>query len=370
MKENGVDLFANQKSTNSKPAKSSGESQSVDISSPGVGSQVARRIKADIDDYCIKTYDGGHRWHLGASLIGHECKRYLWYVYRWCFRETGTDAANHARKQRLFNRGHREEARYIEWLEGIGCEVHYENRQGLMYHPESDSYWIQDNPDDFGDSLSHQITEQTEGFERHLARAKADGLEFPQYRVSAVNGHFGGSLDAIVKLPPSYGIESYLLGEFKTNGTGQGFNKLNSEGMALAKPQHYAQTSTYGSDPNYLFTHCAYFNINKNDDDLHVEIVKLDWKLGQQMRDKAELIITSQKAPPRLSDNPTFHSCVYCPAKDICHKGAVPERNCRSCAHAVPIENGEWGCLIHNGTIPRDFVPNACPSYKAVTQNV
>ena len=37
------------------------------------------------------------------------------------------------------------------------------------------------------------------------------------------------------------------------------------------------------------------------------------------------------------------------------------------------VENGEWFCDVHNGVIPRDFVPQGCPSYvpiTAITQNV
>ncbi len=341
--------------------------QNVALDAPGVAKALSKRILEDIDEYCVRTYDGGHRWHLGASLIGDGCKRKLWYLFRWTFREQ-TDG----RKQRLFNRGHREEARFIEWLEGIGAEVWYENRDGLMYHAESDSYWIA-KPGEEGDGLSSPITKEHPYYTQHVARAKADGLEFPQYRVSAVNGHFGGSLDGIAKLPARYGIDEPVLLEFKTNGTGAGFNKLGEAGMPVAKPQHFCQTSTYGSDTAYGFRYVLYFNINKNDDSLHVELVKLDHRLGQQMREKAEQIILSQEPPPRLSDNPTFKDCTYCAAKDICHKGAIPEKNCRSCKAARPVENGEWFCDVHNGVIPRDFVPQACPSYvpiTATTQNV
>ena len=320
-----------------KPNPQDAKKQNVALDSPGVAKAVARRIAEDIDEYNIRAYDSGHRWHLGASLIGEECKRKLWYVFRWCFRETAESRSNHARKQRLFNRGHREEARFIEWLEGIGAEV-----------------WTHETPDIYNEKGKIEI-------------------EGKQYRVSAVMGHFGGSLDGIAKLPPRYGIEEPVLLEFKTSGTGAGFNKSVDSGMSVAKPQHFAQTSTYGSDPKYLFRYCLYFIINKNDDSLHVELAKLDWNLGDNMRAKAEQIILSQEPPPRLSDNPTFHKCGYCAAKEICHKGAIPEKNCRSCKSASPVENGEWLCAVHNDVIPREFVPQGCPSYfpiTAITNNV
>ena len=324
MKNQESNLNANNAKNNDAQATASDAGkQSVSLDAPGVAKALAKRILEEIDEYCVRTYDGGHRSHLGASLIGRECKRYLWYVFRWCLHEKTT-----GRQQRLFNRGHREEARFIEWLEGIGFKVWFENRD--------------EGPNEKG--------------------------EYPQYRISDVMGHFGGSLDGIAVLPERYGIDEPVLLEFKTNGTGQGFNKLAQDGMPIAKPEHFAQTSTYGK--KYNFRYCVYLNINKNDDSLHIEVVKLNHNLGEQMIMKAEQIIMSQTAPARLSDNPTFHKCGYCHMKEVCHKGAVVEVNCRSCAFARPVENAEWFCEVHNGNIPKDFIAKACPSYKAITQNV
>ena len=314
---------ANKPNSEETPKKSDAGKQSVSLDAPGVAKALAKRILEEIDEYCVRAYDGGHRSHLGASLIGRECKRYLWYVFRWCLHEKTT-----GRQQRLFNRGHREEARFIEWLEGIGFKVWFENRD----------------------------------------EAQNEKGEYPQYRISDVMGHFGGSLDGIAVLPERYGIAEPVLLEFKTNGTGAGFNKLAEDGMPIAKPEHFAQTSTYGK--KYNFRYCVYLNINKNDDSLHIEVVKLNHNLGEQMIMKAEQIIMSQTAPARLSDNPTFHKCGYCHMKEVCHKGAVVEVNCRSCAFARPVENAEWFCEVHNGNIPKDFISKACPSYKAITQNV
>ena len=324
MKNQESNLNANNAKNNDAQATASDAGkQAVSLDAPGVAKALAKRILEEIDEYCVRTYDGGHRSHLGASLIGRECKRYLWYVFRWCLHEKTT-----GRQQRLFNRGHREEARFIEWLEGIGFKVWFENRD--------------EGPNEKG--------------------------EFPQYRISDVMGHFGGSLDGIAVLPERYGIAEPVLLEFKTNGTGAGFNKLADDGMPIAKPEHFAQTSTYGK--KYNFRYCVYLNINKNDDSLHIEVVKLNHNLGEQMIMKAEQIIMSQTAPARLSDNPTFYKCGYCHMKEVCHKGAVVEVNCRSCAFARPVENAEWFCEVHNGNIPKDFIAKACPSYKAITQNV
>lgn len=324
--------------------------------------KLSKQILEDIDAYCVETYDGGHRNHLGASLIGRDCQRYLWYVFRWCLHEKHT-----GRQQRLFNRGHREEARFVEWLEGIGFKVWFEDYSGFYYERIDDRYYLTSHlPIDelYADQCT-LITPENPDFRKHINRAKADGLEFPQYRISDVMGHFGGSLDGIGIMPERYGIHGPVLLEFKTNGTGSGFNKLTESGMPIAKPEHFAQCSTYGKKKD--FEYVVYLNINKNDDSLHVEVVKLDHRLGEQMLAKAERIICSQEAPARLSDNPTFFKCGYCAMKDICHKGAMVEKNCRSCKHAYPVEGANWSCSLHNDVIPKDFIPQGCGAYESIT---
>lgn len=305
------------------PNKETDGSQTVSLDSPGVAKAVSKQLLRDIDEYAIATFYEPHRWHLGASLIGHECSRYLWYVFRWCGRQVGhgsndqEQTANLGRMQRLFNRGHLEEERVVKYLRGIGCEV-----------------W----------------THQEDG---------------SQYRMSAVNGHFGGSIDGVFRFPARYNILAPVLWENKTNSTGPNFNKLIEDGVAVSKQQHFIQMSCYGKE--YQLEYGAYFNTNKNDDNIHVEIVRLNWNIAEQMKVKAERIITSQVPPPKLSEQPTDRRCVYCDFKQTCHFKAPVERNCRSCVFAVPTIGGEWHCNTHGGTIPRDFVPKGCDSYKAIT---
>ena len=320
--------------TSQNDGKSLNASGTVELSAPGIAKQLSRRIKNDIDDYCIAEYDDGFRWHLGASLIGQECQRAAWYSFRWAAHSrqaqdlTPEGRAQYARMQRLFNRGHREEARFVEFLRGTGWQV----------------------------------------FEFDTSKPPKENGEYPQFRVSGFGGHFGGSLDGIGIPPERYGLPAgtaFLL-EFKTNGTGAGFTKLLEKGVALSKEQHFAQMSTYGSDENYRLEYAVYQNICKNDDNLHVEVVKLDWKLGDQMRLRAERIISSQTPPPRLSDNPTFFKCKYCDFFNQCHENGPLEKNCRSCKFARPVEGGEWACELVNQIIPRDFVKQGCSEWRTV----
>jgi len=273
----------------------------------------SEKILQAIDDYCVKAYDDGHRSHLGASQIGEECKRKLWYVFRWCFKEQFG-----GRMLRLFNRGHREEERFIEWLEGIGAKVWAVDESGK------------------------------------------------QHRISDVLGHFGGSMDGICRLPTEFGIQEDVLLEFKTNGTGTPFKKLCENGLKSEKPQHWAQVCTYGKKRGLRYV--LYMNICKNDDQIHVELVELDHAHGERMIIKAEQIIGSQTPPARLSNNCTYFGCKFCAAANICHHNAPVEKNCRSCKNSKPVENAEWFCNAHNGIIPKDFIPKLCEAWSSVNE--
>ena len=332
----------------------------IDLSKSGVSFEVQKQILSDIDLYCQKTYDDGHRSHLGASLIGNDCSRYLWYVFRWVYHFEFD-----GRMQRLFNRGHKEEERFIEWLRGIGCKVtdlDLENNK-LLLHDGTGDYICVSNEEAEKLIGGPEILDIVSS-ESHIAMAKANGIKIPQIRISGVNGHFGGSLDGEGYLPESYGIAEKVLFEFKTNGTGAGFNKLFDSGMQMAKEQHYAQTCVYGFKKKLDWV--LYLNICKNDDNIYCELVPLNHKLGEQLELKAEKIIMSQEPPPKISESKAYFKCKYCNMKDVCHNNKPAEKNCRSCKNAVPVENGEWQCTKFNGVIPKDFIRQGCDDWDSI----
>src|ERR1017187_596809 len=94
----------------------------------------------------------GYRSHLGASVIGNECLRYLFYHFRWMHKETYP-----GRMIRLFSVGHGLETRVRRYLTAIGFEF-------------------------------------------------IDGAEDgKQVRFSDLQGHFGGSADGVF-IAPRWGI--------------------------------------------------------------------------------------------------------------------------------------------------------------------
>ena len=153
--------------------------------------ELADNINDAIEEWSIKTLSDRPRTHLGISEIGEDCKRKLWYKFRWVAFETHLMV----RMLRLFKRGHREEEKFINYLEGIGCRVERFSNPILNYHPESDDYFLSDM------FKANGLVEDVTGMPQHEAEAKKRGLERKQFRVSGVMGHYGGSCDGVVITP-------------------------------------------------------------------------------------------------------------------------------------------------------------------------
>ena len=138
----------------------------LDLTKQSDREKLEQLISTDLDAFCSTYYEQGHRNHLGASTLGNECWRKLWYQFRWVKLEHFD-----GRMMRLFNVGHSAEPRFIAYLRGIGFEVKEFDENGK------------------------------------------------QFRISGASGHYGGSLDGMCKAPASFGLDQdlVLLLEFKTN---------------------------------------------------------------------------------------------------------------------------------------------------------
>jgi len=232
------------------------------------------------------------RNYLGASSIGKDCARSLWYEFRKCVKPEFS-----GRLYRLFDRGHKEEFRFVEELRGIGCEVH-----------EFD----------------------------------ADGNQF---EVIACDGHFKGHTDGAALGVPEAPKTWHLL-EMKTSSASQ-FKKIEKEGCETAKAQHFAQMQVYMHLTS--LKRALYMVVNKDTDELYTERLRYDSKRAQSYIDKAQSIINTSTPPARVSEREDSWACKFCDAKALCHgtgETAVPvaQIHCRNCAHSTPIEDGKWMC--------------------------
>lgn len=232
-----------------------------------------------------------HRPHMGASIIGHACDRHIWLTWRWAFKPSFP-----GRILRLFSSGVREEPRFLEELRGIGAEV-----------------W------------------------------ELDPSTGRQWRVSAHNGHFAGSLDGVAKgLPEAPKTPAVL--EFKTHSH-KSFTDLVAKGVRESKPQHFDQMTVYMGLMD--LDRALYMGCDKDTDDVYTEWVHFDKDRFEFLMGKAERLINSTEPPQRISDDPTHWTCKMCSFYKHCHAGLAAEANCRTCCHASPVADAAWQCEAH-----------------------
>jgi len=250
----------------------------------------------------------GFRPHLGASLVGLRCDRALWYSFRWVVRAVRT-----GRILRLFETGNLEEKRLVTELRRIGITI-------LNIDPATGRQW----------------------------------------RLQALGGHFGGSVDAVgVGFPEA--PKTWHIVEFKTHNS-KSFADLRANGVEAAKYQHWAQVQVY----MYLagLDRAMYLAVCKNDDALYQERIRLDTEAAKLFITRAERVIDATAPPDRISEDPDSRlGCRWCGYRGVCHFDAQPLLNCRTCRHSSPIANGEWHCARWNKTLSLDEQRQGCPSH-------
>lgn len=241
-------------------------------------------------DDAYRTDDFPFRSHMGASLIGNECARAIWYGFRWATRPHFD-----GRLLRLFNRGHLEEARFIAMLLMIGVQVYQQDENGK------------------------------------------------QFRISDAGGHFGGSGDGVAIGIPDLPEGTAALLEFKTSST-KYFAKLKKDGVRAAKFEHYVQMQTYMRKMG--LPAALYMCVNKDNDELYGEIVMFDAKVADEFINRGVRLVFMDEAPTRISESPGWFECKWCDHRSVCHMDKAPEQNCRTCKHSVVVEDGTWRCTV------------------------
>lgn len=262
---------------------------------------------AAIEAYHRDRQEAAHYPFIRGSQIG-KCERHIWYLFRWAHAPEPFEG----RMLRLFETGHRDESRMVRDLQNAGVSVVTSDRQ-----------------------------------------------EPGQISVSAVDGHFRGHLDGIAEGVIEAPKTPHLL-ECKTHNS-RSFAQLVKHGVTVAKPEHVAQMQVYMGLRG--LTRAFYLAKNKDDETLYAERVNFDAAHFAALMAKAERVREANGPAARISDDPNSFLCRFCPSHSVCHSGAQPLRNCRTCLHSSPIENGNWFCERHRTALLRETQASGCPNH-------
>ena len=262
-------------------------------------------LSKTIDDLVWWDLQEPARAYLGISSIGEPCARKLWLSFRW-FSFEDFDG----RMLRLFRRGHREEETIVSDLRTAGVKISHVLDDQLTF--------------DFG---------------------------------SHVMGHPDGLITEGVPEAP----KTEHIAEFKTHNDAS-FRELKAKGVKEAKPMHWIQMQCGMLGATRHFGHqvnrALYVAVNKNDDELYTERVRLDEEVAKNAIQRGQRIATGDYIPPGISQRPDWWQCRCCRFHDFCHKEGkkdrlLPEINCRTCAHFTAAKDGKCYCeMFGHSEIP------------------
>lgn len=243
------------------------------------------------------------RNHLGCSMLGHQCDRWLWLSFRWAVIEKFP-----GRVLRLFRRGQMEEATITKDLRAIGVDVR-DSQQRV----------------DFGAFVS-------------------------------------GSIDGIAESGVPEAPKKRHVVEYKTHSK-KSFDALEKDGVEKSKPLHFVQMQTYLAGTK--IDRALYVAVCKDDDRIYTERVRFNPEVSEWAIARGRRITMSERIPEPCSTDKTWFECRFCAAHDFCFESKITkEVNCRTCAHSTPNENSTFTCALYdNCDIPQYAQYEGCEGH-------
>ena len=233
------------------------------------------------------------RNYLGASQIGEECLRKLYYSYSHTPVDPGRELT--ARAIRIFDTGHAGE-------DAAALAMGADDIPQEEFFKTCAVRWM----NDAGFKL---VTRDKHG---------------KQFGFMALDGRFGGHLDGvIISTPFPDEIPRYSGFEHKALNA-KNWSKIKKHGVKEASPVYYAQMQVYSAYmelPAFVFT-----ATNKNTQELNHELVPYVPAEAQKQSDKAVTVIRAVEAGellPRCTDNPDYFLCKFCDWRFNCWNGDV-----------------------------------------------
>ena len=262
--------------------------------------RVKETVKAIYEHY--ESIADENRPHLGFSLAGHSCDRYLAYSFLWVQK-----SSFEGRMLRLFDHGKVEETRIVADLKAIGVQIH-------DVHPETGKQ-----------------------------------IRFVDPECAHVSGSCDGMAYGLAELPNEWAIV-----EFKTHNQ-KSFDALVKEGLKVSKHQHWIQVQLYLLLSG--FKRGMYFATNKNSDEIYTEVVERIDEAGEYYLERLRKIVLEPgwELPEKLSEDPANFNCKWCDFHGICQMGNPVARNCRTC-HSIEFTKEDAVCTFLSKTLPGDYI--------------
>lgn len=245
------------------------------------------------------------RPHLGCSLVGHPCDRWLWLSFRFAVKQQFP-----GRVLRMFRRGRNEEVTIIDDLRAIGIKVR---------------------------SLASQMR-----------------VDF--------GSHLAGSIDAILDGGVPGAMKAKHVAEFKTHSS-KSFADVVKNGVEKSKPEHFVQMQLYMAGTG--IERALYVAVNKDDDTIYTERLVYDAAVADKYIKRGQRIALADRMPEPISTDPSWYQCKWCPAYAMCHQAEpTKEANCRTCAHSTAKADSTWHCARHDADdIPLEWQVKGCDSH-------
>lgn len=241
---------------------------------------------------------------IGASSIGDECLRSIWYDWRGATNDTPE-----GRMLRLFKTGHIQEDRVVQDLKDAGLEV-------WEVDPETGKQWT----------------------------------------YTAARGHFVCKTDGAVRGVPGAEKTPHVL-EVKSSNV-KGFQELEKHGVKKAKPDHYWQMQS-GMWLSGL-TRALYIAVCKDNEKFYIERVEKDGSTIQDIEAKLSSLTEHMSPPPRIAEREGDWRCKFCDASEVCWGKQQPIQNCRTCQFSSIKDEGGWVCEKFNQEIPYSAQLKGC----------
>jgi len=268
-------------------------------------------------------------------------------------------------------RAKQEKRRYYIGASSVGAEC---ERQCLFNHVHaSDDNHSADTLFRFEDGhrtedLIAERIRLVDGVE--LFTHKPDGSQFG---FSALNGHFRGHIDGVIKGHPE--LDEPAIWECKATSEKnfRAFKRLKEkrrhEDVLLKWNEvYYGQAMLYCHffDLDYHYLSVA----TPGGRDLDDLITPANGAYATSLIDKAKSILENPELPPRISADPKFFKCAWCAHHRLCHRESgdsdpiqYVNQNCRTCKFAEPIMDGEdggWRCATHNVELTEEGQSEGC----------